>query len=351
MKVFLHEPIENECGALLGSLYRKAREPRHELVDSPDKADLILVTGSYSFEGLSKKLTQDPLVRQNVDRCVCYNDDDAYLPLLPGVYCSPRAGYSTKIGRVATYSYIVRHIQKGNPHVRPAAPDVEKDLLFSFQGRLGAKSRKRLIREFSGRSGVLVEDTTANSNWATNEKVRDYQKTYVETIHRSHFVLCPRGGGTGSFRFFETMQMGVAPVMISDGYVMPEGPDWSSFVITVGENDVERMVEILEPLKDQSRERGRLARLAWEQWFDIDKEFNEIVDRCAKVHERSNASEARYRAFWPLIVGRHYLKRGLRRNARAAVLGTANRLGVKIKTYRDVPQYDVKASIEKAKSL
>ena len=352
MKLFIHEAVESECGSLLESLHRKAAPQLHELVDSPEQADLILVTGSYTAEGLAQKVTKSQFIRKHADKVVAYNDDDAYLPLLPGTYCSPMAGRSTSIGRARTYSYIVRHLAKGNPFIRPVAGDARKELLFSFQGRCCAPVRKRMMRFNYGRDDVFIENTSSFSNWGRDTSVTDRQQLYVDTVHRSHFGLCPRGGGTGSFRFFETMQMAVAPVLLSDGFVLPEGPDWDSFLITVPERDVARLPEILEPHRDESRERGRLARLAWEQWFDTDKEFNEIVDRCAKAHEASRAGEATYRAFWPLLVTNHYAKRAARRNASKVVRTLARRAGVKVQNFREgVEDYDLKSNIEKAKSL
>jgi len=352
MKLFIHEAVESECGVLLRTLHGKADRDLHTLVDTPEAADLILVTGSWTGEGLAPKITKSQFIRKFANKIVCYNDDDAYLPLLPGTYCSTESGHSTQMGRVRTYSYIVRHIQKGNPFVRPADADVKKDLLFSFQGRCAAKARKRMMRFDYGRKDVLVENTSTFSNWARTATVAEGQQRFVDTVHRSHFGVCPRGGGTGSFRFFETMQMGVAPVLVSDAFVLPEGPDWDSFLIRVAENDVEKLPAILEPYVDQSRERGRLARLAWEQWFDTPKEFNEIVDRCAKSHEAAGTEEARYRSFWPLLVANHYARRSVRRNGKKVILGIANRLGVKRENFRDgVADYDMKSNIEKAKSL
>lgn len=65
-------------------------------------------------------------------------------------------------------------------------------------------------------------------------------KPFYRTIEESRFVLCPRGGGLNSHRFFEVMAMGRIPVLISDDLVLPlEGVvPWDDLIVRVPEADV-----------------------------------------------------------------------------------------------------------------
>ena len=69
---------------------------------------------------------------------------------------------------------------------------------------------------------------------------------YVGSIKDSAFVLCPRGGGTSTFRLFETMMLGRVPVILSDQWVPRVGPDWESFSLRVMERDVSKVPRLLE---------------------------------------------------------------------------------------------------------
>ncbi len=335
MKVFLEALGENEVAGLLKKLSYAASEDLHTLVDNPDHADLIVLCGSWTMEGLSSLITANPLVRRYPSKCVVYSDDDAYLPLLPGVYCSPKSGFSVRKGRVQCYSYIVRHIQKGNPFVAPLAEQRSRDLLFSFQGATTSLVRKRLFKMNFHRNDVVIEDTTFHTNWVPAATRSKQQKLYVETIARSHFVLCPRGGGSGSFRLFEVMRMGAAPVLISDRYVLPAGPDWSSFLIRIPEKDIARLPSILEPHRAESTIRGRRAKEAWDRWFSTEQEFNQIISRCRSTLA-APGRERLYRILWPILILRHYAFRKARRDGRAFALWVFRSLGLRLPyTIRD----------------
>jgi hypothetical protein len=327
MKVFIEALGANEVAGLLKKLSYAATEGLHTLVDNADHADLIVLCGSWTMEGLSSLITANPLVKRYPSKCAVYSDDDAYLPLLPGVYCSPKNGFSVQKGRVQCYSYIVRHIQKGNPFVVPVAEQRSRDFLFSFQGATTSLVRKRLFTMNFHRNDVLIEDTTFHSNWVPAATRLKQQKLYVETIARSHFVLCPGGGGSGSFRLFEVMRMGVAPVLISDRYVLPAGPDWSSFLIRIPEKGIAKLPSILEPYRAESVIRGRRAKEAWDRWFSTEQEFNQIISRCRSTLA-DPSREQFYRMLWPIMILRHYAFRWARRNGRALVLWILRSLGL-----------------------
>jgi hypothetical protein len=345
MKIYIESVGGNELSALLRKLHGVADRPLHVIADDPSVADLILLCGSWSKS--DSVLTGHPLVKLYPEKCAVYSDMDGYLPLLPGVYCSPMRGYSTRIGRVRSYSYIVRHIQKGNPFIQPLAGGRTRDLLFSFQGSISSWVRKRLFKMDFGRPDILIEDTTHHQNWVQSSSSERQQKLYVETIGRSHFVLCPRGSGSGSFRFFETMRMGVAPVLIADGYVLPEGPDWDSFLIRVAEKEIENLPAILEPRRGESEDLGERAREAWERWFSTSQEFNQIVAQCELSLRSSGSSERIYRRLWPVMTFTYYSRRTIRKRIRASGLWLLRTLRLKPPyKIRDqaIPDFDPKSA-------
>jgi hypothetical protein len=321
VKVFIEDLRSNEVARVLKWLHGQAAEPLHALVDDPAQADLIVICGNWAGEDGSRALTANPLVRRFPERCTVCTDGDIFVPLLPGVYCSPRMGYSTRKGRVQCYSYIARHDKHGNPFVAPLDPNRKRDLLFSFQGGSTSFVRKRLFRIDFGRPDVLVEDTSFHLNWVETADTERQQRRYVETIARSHFVLCPKGIGTGSFRLFEVMRMGAAPVVISDPWVLPEGPDWDSFLIRVREKDIRNLPSILEPYRAESALRGERAKQAWDRWFSTGQEFNQIIARCEAARVAAAPGAKMYRLLWPAMILKPEAWKRIRRPARAMVMG------------------------------
>lgn len=343
MKVFIDSLVVNELNRVLIKLHARADEAQHTLVDQPEDAEMVLLCGNATGAEQMKRLKSHPAWRRYPNKCAVYCDDDVYLPLLPGVYSSPHKGYSTASGRVRCYSYIVRHVKKGNPFVARLSPDRARDMLFSFQGSTTSMVRKRLYKAEFRRADVLIEDTTHHTNWVPSANSERQQRAYVEITSRSHFVLCPRGGGTGSLRLFEVMQMGAVPVLLADDYVLPEGPDWDSFLVRVPEKEIDRLPSILEPLVPESVRRGALAAAAWQQWFSTEKEFNEIVNRAHAALASSRTSENLFRTLWPLLRGQLAVRRSVRKSARSAVLGLLRALNLKppfsVRTH-DIPEFD-----------
>lgn len=326
MKIFLEQVGHSELPRLLVKLHGLATEQRHCLVHDPTRADLILFCGSWTFDGLTSWVVRHPLVQRYPDKCSAYNDEDSYLPLLPGVYCSPCNGYSTRIGRVCGYSYIARHADKGNPLITDSAAPKEKDLVFSFQGSTTAFVRKRLFKTDFHRPDVLIEDTSSHQNWSDSPSMR--QRLYVDTIARSHFVLCPRGVGTGSHRLFEVMRMGGVPVLLADRYVLPKGPDWQSFLIRVKERDIVRLPAILESHRAHSVMMGQHARDAWERWFSTGQEFNQIIARCDSALRAAIRIEFAYRMLRTFLVAQRLGSRWARARMRGGVLWAFNKTGL-----------------------
>jgi hypothetical protein len=343
MKVFLQSIGVNELERLLRKLHQRSGEALHTIVNTPQDAELIVFCGNLTGTVTDWKL----LVRRYPDKCAIYSDDDRYLPLLPGVYCAPVCGWSTKTGRVHSYAYVARHAKKGNPFVSPLPPDRNRDLLFSFQGSTTSFVRKRLFNIDFRRPDVLVEDTSQHTNWIETADSLRQQKLYVEVIARSHFALCPRGAGTGSFRLFEVMMMGAAPVLLADSYVLPKGPDWDSFLIRVPERDVKRLPSILEKHRTESAERGSRAEAEWKKWFSTEKEFNEIIVRCQRAVTSCGSTESLYRSCWPAMTLQMQLRGALRKAARGGVLWTLQAAGFRppfsVRTHH-IPDFDPNTS-------
>jgi hypothetical protein len=84
-----------------------------------------------------------------------------------------------------------------------------------------------IVRErFSGKSGV--EGSAAE------------RQEYIESIKSADFVLCPKGDGNYSARFYETLALGRIPVLVDTDMVLPlEGLiEYDRFIIRVPYTDI-----------------------------------------------------------------------------------------------------------------
>ncbi len=293
---------------------------RHEIAFGPSVADLILLFGTSSLD--PQQLIECKAYKSFPDRCAVYTEDDVYLPFLPTVHTNAKTGLHTRIGRVFNYAHISRNGRHQNRFVgettaeMPIGWTAQKRFLFSFQGGSTSILRKRLFNLKFNRSDVLIENTSAYWHWDNSQPDREArQRRYAETLAASHFVLCPRGAGAGSSRFFEVMAAGVAPVLLSDPYALTPGPAWDDFLVRVPERDIARLPAILEPLLDGAAERGRLARKAFDEFFAIDCEFDSIVDLAARALRHSPPVEEYFRRR-QIAMFRHFERK---RKVRAAL--------------------------------
>jgi len=327
MNIHLSPVKETELTTLLPA---RAQHSTHTLTDDPAAADLILLIGSFGVE--PHYLLDHPLYRAYPDKCAVYTEDDNYLPLAPGVYCSAQVDDSSRAGRTSTFSYVSASGRYSNQYVTSSG--IEKKFLFTFQGGSTSMLRKRLFNLTFNRPkdglAVLIENTSTYYHWDLNQPGReDRQQRYAETLAASHFVLCPRGAGTGSIRLFEVMQAGIGPVLISDDYLLPPHVPWDTFLLRIPEGDIARLPELIEPHLATSAERGRLAREAWLNYFAPEKEFDTIVAACAAALHHGPPDESVFRRQQARIIARAERRRKLRTLARNAVLKTLKVLHIK----------------------
>src|SRR5262245_47773859 len=67
-------------------------------------------------------------------------------------------------------------------------------------------------------TSFIVRDAYFGGNPAPQSRIRT---EYIQNILESDYVLCVRGNGNFSFRFFETMSLGRTPVLIDTDCVLP----------------------------------------------------------------------------------------------------------------------------------
>jgi Exostosin family len=280
------------------------RIARHKRVDDPAEADIILFVENVHFDDpWFRRLLAHDLVRRHPDKVLMYNEMDRPWCILPGLYCSmPKRSFQQQRQRAFCYLYTV------NPFIDSYSQQESPDILFSFLGAPNHKLRRRIyaLNEPDG----IVEDTSAFSLWRPlpPAEVEEHSRHYASILGRSKFVLCPRGAGTSSYRLFETMQAGRAPVLISDQWVEPVGPDWSRFLLRVPEADVESLPAVLRRHEHEAAERGAAAREAWLRWFAPDVCFTTAVDAAAAILDASSPADGWRRCLSSLEAARVRLR-------------------------------------------
>lgn len=296
----------------------------HAFVESPEAADLILV-----IDVVHAYHQHRSLLRQYLDKCYAIENEDIPYLVLPGLFASAPASCLHRY-RIRGCAYFSQR-QYRSPLLTGASCAKERPYLFSFMGGSTCLLRKRLFNLKFQRSDILIQPTLDYGHWDLNQANRlTFQQRYIESLRSSKFILCPRGSGLGSVRLFEAMEMGVAPIIISDGWLPPEGPDWQSFAIFVRESDLKKLPEIVEQYASEYEIRGQLARQAWEEYFSDAVLFNRYMSEIEQLKpQRIFLLDRLIFHTYPIALTIRSIKNSARTLARDAILALFRRFKLK----------------------
>ncbi|MGE0877287.1 MAG: exostosin family protein [Acidimicrobiia bacterium] len=255
-----------------------AREDRfgeHSLTDQPSEADVVLFTECHLLDKswLLRSVWNSPVRRQWRSKSYVYNERDNPWCLMPGLYASYPSSVLNPTFQAATPYYRIDELSG-----RLAGPPPAVDLLFSFTASPTHPSREPLFQLKHERAVIEKVDQFAFYDPSS----RDFEARrvrFAETVYRSQFVLCPRGGGLSSIRMYEAMAAGRVPVVIADDWAAPAGPEWEQFVLRFPEGQTQGLIELLEANEHRAAEMGRHARTAFEDWIATSVAFHRLVDR------------------------------------------------------------------------
>jgi hypothetical protein len=127
--------------------------------------------------------------------------------------------------------------------VQKPITDAEYDI--SFQGCVSTSQTIRTnmvdkIKKYP--SYKIYLETTSQYFYCLfrDENIKSEKTRYYNNIINSKFVLCPRGTGSTSSRFFETIWFGRVPVLIADDTKLPLESiiHWDDLIVRVSEKDM-----------------------------------------------------------------------------------------------------------------
>jgi hypothetical protein len=128
-------------------------------------------------------------------------------------------------------------------HPIPLELPKTRTILASFIGNVNNHAlRKRMDRLLKGKDGIVIE--------TGDYKIISNISRFRELMINSIFALCPRGVGSTSYRFAESMQFGCIPVYISDDFSLPfqKQIDWKSCCLLITPDKLQTLYEKLRKI-------------------------------------------------------------------------------------------------------
>jgi hypothetical protein len=257
----------------------------HALVSAPDDADVILFAeGHTAGDPYYLAVRRHPVWKRHRDRCFLYHDEDYVVPLVPGLF--PALEQRDRDPSHAIGAPYMARLEQSPVRGEPV-PFGSDALLFSFVGSADTHPIRREVMKLASDPRASCVDTAGARAWLLPPAEKQaYLERFTRVTEQSKFVLCPRGNSPSTYRLYETMEMGRAPVIISDGFTAFDGPEWGRFSLRVAEADVGRIPELLRAREGAAEEMGRLARRAWESWVAEPVCFHRTVEACASILRR-----------------------------------------------------------------
>jgi hypothetical protein len=256
----------------------------HQLTEDPAEADIILFLDVNEHQGDLRisAIARHPLTRRFPEKTFVYSELDQPWCAMPGLYVSmPRKGFDHRRQRACGYiTPLINSYVKSLASEAPC-PTMNADLLFSFIGRRSDPSREAVLALRHSRA--IVEDSSQTNIFGGGADAEYKKRRYAEILARSKFVLCPRGAGTASFRLFEAMALGRVPVILSDDWVAPNGPDWAAFSLRVCEAEAASVPALLERSEPRFEQMASEALRQWDQWFSPGVLFHRMVEACGEL--------------------------------------------------------------------
>lgn len=243
------------------------------LSDNPERADYILFVDSS--DRYLKDVRRSQQFRKTPEKCCVYNINDAAVPVLPGIYPDMRA--PTRCPDWQLGGFYIRCFDNKNLVGYDYDTAKTAKYLFSFMGNVANSSdlRHRIVSLTHDRA--LLVDKSSN--------MQDNDVQYTKSLKQSLFVICPKGIGPTSWRFYETMMAGSVPVIVSNDWLPARGFDWKEFSIHVKEDEVHRIPKLCASMEDNAVEMGKLARDQWDRNCSVSQAFGWIGQRLKEIRE------------------------------------------------------------------
>ena len=299
MKIMLTQP-EEEKKEELCHFYKKQDLLRDlilnegnafSLTQNPEEANYILFIGGINGEH-NEFIIRNRIFKNYRKKCYVISDSGFGLKSVKGIYTSlSKYEYNQSIHETGWYFPMddLLDFAKNNNIKKKSS------ITCSFRGDTKThpirNSISRLIKK-----NILDNDTFTFTNtngsqidaWIKYDesKIKLLKYSYIQEILDSDFILCPRGYNTSTMRLFEVMSLKRVPIIISDQWVRPEGPDWNKFSIIIKENEINQLGEIIDKYKAKSKIMGIIARQEWGKFFSKEVYVKRIINKIKNLEKR-----------------------------------------------------------------
>lgn len=252
----------------------------HQVPD-PMLADLLVFpyyleqyTDHHRISGLWEFISSLPYFRQRETAHLFFSDHDSSAP-----YVTSSIWLRASVSRRTRdpYSYPLPYLVEDLAAFASPERFCSLSSHTSFVGYQGfSGERLPLLQGIAAEPRLIAHlDVTDGFHDLQSEEIRQIRRMrYLDSLANSLTVLCPRGDGENSIRFFETLAAGRIPVLVADTALLPleDQISYDNCLLRISNQDAKQAGTILyswlaAQTDQQLEQRCRLARSIWEAWF------------------------------------------------------------------------------------
>ena len=235
---------------------------RHTEVYDPSSADAVVFLESNRFKsrhdfGFFQKTD---LLMEFAHKAYTINYADSPIAFLPGLYVAlPRRSFDYCWTRAIPFPWASPNKQLQGFKSDNDDPEYKA----SFRGSLSHPIRQKVLDVLSVHPelGQCIQD----HGWF--DHTLEEQLDYLIQIANSKFIVCPRGGGTSTYRLYEAIKLGRVPIIISDDWVPPDSINCNSFSVTISEKRIADLPALVDSYLARWPAMSSAALSAWNTYF------------------------------------------------------------------------------------
>ena len=250
------------------SLVHRSQTRKDVLVNSPEKADLILVIDSHLMprKAFERCLNANAIIQKNLDRVFIYDETDNPATSYRGLFISMPKGLYDIDRHCSTVYWGIKDSKN------PAFSCRSK--IIGFRGDCTTHTVRKKLKYHPANLLHFYDTSDCSVSRLSHTEFMADLSTYT-------YYLCPRGHGTASIRMFECMSLATVPVVISDSYVAPEGLAHGTNCLLVPESTLDLSIcESVDSLS-LSREALKTYNCLWSE----NTRWDTYVDNILKISE------------------------------------------------------------------
>ena len=142
------------------------------------------------------------------------------------------------------------------------------------------KYREKIIQQLQKNSAIQCNFIIREKYWGGKPNDPILLDEFTNNITHSHFVVCCRGRGNYSMRFYQTLSAGRIPILINNDMELPfeNEIDWTSFVV-IGDNEEEVIKKVLNWYENKNIEEiQKKCKYIYDHFIDKDIYFNKVLN-------------------------------------------------------------------------